>query len=341
MGALKIKISLPRGWGENLSLLPFLERNGTLQGHDIFCDNQRNVADAWIVFDDVNLEDNRCVVPRNRLFLVTAESVWADDYWLNPASALFLEQFPVVSSSHYANHPGYLRNPPFLPWMVHGNHGSVWAPHRLDLEALRDLEPPEKTNELSVICSSKAGYPGHRVRLDFVRRLKNHFGERLHWFGNGINPLDEKIEGLASYKATIAIENQIRPDLYTEKLIDPLLAYTVPIYAGAPNVSDYFDLPSAWKIDLRDFSGSLEKIENLLSDDFSEATRDALLANRATALDEAHFLRRVVDLVESAAPAAADTEEFFLTPLARPRATGRLTEKGVGKLLSRARKVLG
>lgn len=317
---MKIKLSLPNHWGSNLTVEPFVGRNRTWNGHEIFVDSNRKSADAWVIFDEVNPSDNQCLVPPDRTFFVTAESAWAEDHWLSQERTAFLGQFAEVRSSHVSNHPRFQAAPPFLPWMVHGNHGTTWASTSLDFETLRSLPIPPKLHPLSVICSSKVSYPGHKIRFNFVKRLKEHFGERLHWFGNGVHPLRTKWEGLAPYSATIAIENQVRPDLYTEKLFDPLLTYTVPIYAGATNIHKYFDLPDEWLIDLRDFSQSVERIELLLGSINDQSNKAALEINRSRVLGEAHFIERIVSMVSGAAGGLAP-EARTLKPVAskRPR----------------------
>lgn len=48
-----------------------------------------------------------------------------------------------------------------------------------------------------------------------------------------------KIETIGRYRFCLALENSIAPDYVTEKIFDPLLAGTVPVYLGAPNVRDF------------------------------------------------------------------------------------------------------
>jgi len=48
-----------------------------------------------------------------------------------------------------------------------------------------------------------------------------------------------KLATIAGYKFTIAFENACAEDYVTEKLFDPLLVGSVPIYLGAPNVEDF------------------------------------------------------------------------------------------------------
>jgi hypothetical protein len=48
-----------------------------------------------------------------------------------------------------------------------------------------------------------------------------------------------KLEILKAYKFTLAFENAIGKDYVTEKFFDPLIAGSVPVYLGAPNVGDF------------------------------------------------------------------------------------------------------
>ena len=43
-------------------------------------------------------------------------------------------------------------------------------------------------------------------------------------------------------KYSIAIENQQLPNMVTEKIIDCFASKTIPIYWGAPNIGDYFNM---------------------------------------------------------------------------------------------------
>ena len=57
----------------------------------------------------------------------------------------------------------------------------------------------------------------------------------------------------SEYLFTIAIENSLNYDYITEKLWHPLVAGSVPIYLGAPNVEDWLPCQTQCIIDLRKF----------------------------------------------------------------------------------------
>jgi hypothetical protein len=48
-----------------------------------------------------------------------------------------------------------------------------------------------------------------------------------------------KIETISRYKFTLAFENALGMDYVTEKFFDPLVAGSVPVYLGAPNIDDF------------------------------------------------------------------------------------------------------
>lgn len=50
---------------------------------------------------------------------------------------------------------------------------------------------------------------------------------------------ESKLNLYSTYKFVIAFENAIAPDYVTEKFYDPLLAGTVPVYLGAPNIAEF------------------------------------------------------------------------------------------------------
>jgi hypothetical protein len=58
----------------------------------------------------------------------------------------------------------------------------------VELTAAEALEQPlkEKPRLISAVVSAKTDTTGHRRRLAFMKALKDHFGDRLDWFGRGI-----------------------------------------------------------------------------------------------------------------------------------------------------------
>ena len=62
------------------------------------------------------------------------------------------------------------------------------------------------------------------------------------------------MQTIAGYKFTLAFENAVAEDYVTEKLYHPLVAGSVPVYLGAPNVGQLVPASDCY-IDVNDFSG--------------------------------------------------------------------------------------
>mmetsp|Transcript_13720 Transcript_13720/g.21425 ORF Transcript_13720/g.21425 Transcript_13720/m.21425 type:complete len:165 (-) Transcript_13720:28-522(-) len=66
-----------------------------------------------------------------------------------------------------------------------------------------------------------------------------------------------KIPLFAGYKFALSLENSFATDYVTEKFYQPLIAGSVPIYLGAPNVEEFAPSPHSF-IDLRRFATAQE-----------------------------------------------------------------------------------
>lgn len=55
---------------------------------------------------------------------------------------------------------------------------------------------------------------------------------------------NSKREYISKYKFTIAFENYTYPGYHTEKILDPMIAGSIPIYIGNPKIEDHFNSSS-------------------------------------------------------------------------------------------------
>lgn len=102
---------------------------------------------------------------------------------------------------------------------------------------IQDIQIHEKTKLVSMISSDKAMCEGHLERLRWVDKLK----DKLDMFGRGINHIDTKEQGLNDYMFSVAIENNVVDDYFTEKILDCFNTGTIPIYLGTKNITKYFN----------------------------------------------------------------------------------------------------
>ena len=275
---------------------------GIIGDWKIVLDPNCTEADAWWVMEGPSKGEMPCRVPDGSLFFATAEATWPHGFYseYNYRSA-FLEQFDGIHTCHDFYNEKTTSTTPFLPWMLNANHGeSISSAHTRDIKYLKDLKSLPKTKMLSVFCSQQGMLPSHRLRQRFTQILKSHFGDDLDWYGNGVNSVAEKWDGLADYKYSIVLENQSRFNVVTEKIYDPFLSLTYPIYWGAPNISDYFDPKSFTPINIEDAKGAIKTIEWVLNNIDYEETLPALLESKRRVLDEQHFLKRMIRISDAA-----------------------------------------
>jgi len=109
---------------------------------------------------------------------------------------------------------------------------------------------PEKKKIMSIVFSTKTHAPGHIYRHHLVQEiLKTNLP--IDIYGRGCifykNCNDNRLKGefkeyepYESYQYHIAIENFQSNRYFSEKIINPLLASTIPIYLGCKNIHDYF-----------------------------------------------------------------------------------------------------
>jgi hypothetical protein len=112
----------------------------------------------------------------------------------------------------------------------------------------------KKTKNLSIISSFKRQTVGHRLRHEIIEN-KN---VEMDIFGNGYNPIDNKIIALKDYMFSLIIENDNTDNWITEKIIDCLVTGTVPVYWGCSNIGKYFNTNGFIQF------SNLEEVKNIL-----------------------------------------------------------------------------
>jgi hypothetical protein len=290
---LKIKLSLP-GQPSPTDLSQFTgNASGVFADCEFYANDGTTEADAWFIFEDVIAEDNFCTVPPEQVHFLSAETSYRDDHYSRPWRRDFLAQFSNVHTCHPIDLPQATFRPPFLPWMVNANHESIFSPHYRDLSFFEGLNELEKDRPLSIFCSDKKFAAQHQLRFDFAEKVQKYFRGDVHWFGNGVESLPEKWDGLARYERTVVLENRSDRNIYSEKILDAFLGLSQPIYWGAPNISSFLPVPESHQIDIRDPKGSLETLHKIMKNPLSNREREALVLGKSRVLNKLHFLKRI------------------------------------------------
>jgi Glycosyltransferase family 10 (fucosyltransferase) C-term len=296
--------------------------------------------DYWVVLDGLPSRESAKVAP-GRVVLVTCEPQSLRSY--QPA---FLAQFGLVlSSQERIAGPNVVHSQTALMWHagVRRQRGEGGAQLEEDVPVLGydDFRAtrPEKTRDLSVVCSAKSHSDGHTVRLSFVEQLKEHFGDRLDWFGKGIRPVEDKWEALAPYRFHISLENAAERDYWTEKLADAYLGCAFPFYWGCTNLGEYFENDAFRPIDPAHPRRSIEVIESVIAEGITAERLHAVERARALVLDRYNFFPAIASLLGRCAegPRQAVRLRPELEFFPRPPLWRRTADRARRALLERAR----
>ncbi len=201
--------------------------------------------------------------------------------------------------------------PPLLDWWV----GKTY-------DELKAMTPPEKTHAISAIASTKDWIPGHRQRNAIIDTLSTAVPE-IELFGQGrARQLDDKWDGLAPYRYSIAIENTSKPDYWTEKIADCFLSYTVPLYYGATNITDYFPEESIIWLPIDDPDEAIRIVRHTLEHDSFEKRQPALKEARRRMLEQYSLFGQLSLRIE------AERGQILASPRVDTFVHGRRVKKG-------------
>ncbi len=301
---LNIKISMP-GFESNINISQFVGNLENCYQNCKFHINNSDVSevDFWFVIDDLQFPKESVLVDPGHIYFLTAEHVHDVGYYDSYNKGKFLDQFTKIVSCYDIFRGNAEYDIPFLGWMINANHGpSMVAETTRDVNWLTKLTNLEKTRTISVFCSQKTFTPDHHARFKFVETLKKHFGDTLDWFGNGVQSIPEKWDGIAPYKYHIVLENQSRHNIISEKIYDSYLGLSYPIYWGAPNLSDYFPKESFSQIEILDWRNSIKTIEKILLKDNWEQALPALIQSKNIVTTNLNVFSRLAKLAKSHPP---------------------------------------
>lgn len=215
-------------------------------------------CDFWIVYASSRNKDHLQVAPENTLFIAgepPSKKIYPSAYYA---------QFHRVVSCHAEDpHPRVTTSALGLTWHVGLDHRTDH--YLLGYDELVTLTPPAERREMiSVVCSNLTTTQGQRDRLAFLDQLKHEIPDRIVHFGRGFQTIDDKLDAILPHRYHLVLENSYTPDYWTEKLADAYLGHAYPIYAGCPNLKEYFPADGFTPIDISRPEESIAIIRQLL-----------------------------------------------------------------------------
>jgi hypothetical protein len=256
-------------------------------------------ADFIVVHEDID-HQMKLKAKAGGFILVTGEEKAVTQYHQE-----YLNQFDLIVTSrddlrhHRIIHSHYLH-----PWRIKKNYDELLTMSYFD-----------KPKILSAIISNLTILPNHKKRFSFINKLKGHYKNKLDWFAKGEDTfLEDKWNGLAPYKYSIAIENSSYNNYFTEKISDCFLAFAMPFYSGCPNIKDFFDERSFVEIDIENFIKSIDIIDNSIENDLDKSNLKFIEDSRRLVLDRYHFIAELTNILSK-----IDRSEVKVTKIIHPQ----------------------
>lgn len=211
-------------------------------------------CDFLIMLNNNMGTDTRVRCPKENIWAIMQEPYMkGHSDWMVEKHDLFSKVF-----THYmpVNDRKYIPSHPAIPWHVNKT-----------FDELISTEVPVKSKKLSAIVGDAMDVPGHIKRKTFLQHIQNDKSLELDLYGKKINFIEDKWDGLAPYKYSLAMENTRGPNYWTEKIADCFLSWTVPVYYGCTNLENYFPKESFIRIDIGQPEESLAKIRRIINED--------------------------------------------------------------------------
>ena len=140
----------------------------------------------------------------------------------------------------------------------------------------------EKSKLVSCIVSDLKMNDGHKLRLEIAKQIAE--SGQVDMYGKAFKYIPRKIDALKDYRFSFAMENDCYESYFTEKLHDCLLTGTMPIYLGAPNIGDFYNLDGIVIMD-KNANGEVTFDSEILSEEYYNDHIDAVKDNYERVLE--------------------------------------------------------
>ena len=217
---------------------------------------------------------------------------------------IFFQREPEHVGRHHYSHPNIFAK------QCHSD-GDGWMPQTWWLsytyDYLSKLKYSVKENNLSIIDSGRLQLSGHVFRFEAISQILKTIKD-VHVYGyitrgrenTGIYktslPFRSKEKAFLDYKYSFVMENGRTPFYFSEKIIDPILCWTTPIYWGCSNIHKYF--PKGSYVEVKDLNLSLgDTVKAIIDSGVHEDNVDALAEARDLILNKYNLIPTIKKLI--------------------------------------------
>ena len=222
-----------------------------------------------------------------------SENIWAlmqEPYvkgftdWMSEGHKLF---YRVYTHHITSKVPKYIVSQPALPWYVNKS-----------FDQLSQMDIPAKSKTLSWIVGKALSVPGHFKRLSFLKFIQEKNYIDIDLYGTAVRVIEDKWDGLAPYKYSLAIENSCSPDYWTEKIADCFLSWTIPFYYGCTNLNKYFPEESFIRIDIDKPEIAIDRVKSAINNNEWEKRLPALKTAREKVLNQYQLFPHLAEQIK-------------------------------------------
>ncbi|MBC6443975.1 MAG: hypothetical protein GDA50_00875 [Alphaproteobacteria bacterium GM202ARS2] len=265
---------------------------------------------SWLCVFGEPPEDWRTIIPHPRRIAIIAEPPSIETY-----VGGYLNQFGIVISPYkkpLSYRGQWHRSPPYISWyygLKRSNPEKKSTPPYKKWSAIK--APKKKTKRISVVCSGKTLNRFQAQRQRFVVALQQALGTQIDIYGKNDNPIADKADAIDPYRYHIALENNQDTHFWTEKLADSYLGEAYPIYAGCPNLHDYFPRQSYTSINIFNIPQAIEKVKDILASNLYETNKAHILEAKRRVMEEHQLFPAIDRLVRQQEPSLPSSTEHL------------------------------
>ena len=134
-----------------------------------------------------------------------------------------------------------------------------------------------KNKNISIVSSAKTMCSLHHLRIEWAKQCKkNGWADTFGDFDGGeLIPIEKSLK---NYRFSIAIENQVEPYWFTEKIVNCFASMTIPIYIGATKIDKFFNPDGIIQVHPKDYD-NLENIIKICTKEYYDERIDIVLEN--------------------------------------------------------------
>ena len=183
----------------------FPNQEKTVWGNCEFVFQENDNYDYIVVVDSIK-EEIKTLCPIERRILFLGEAPYVKIY-----NKKFIKQFGhIYGCQEQLIRKGVSETSiPLLPWMLGCRLQE--NTHICNSHTFSDFKDSKivstRLNKFCLITSNKTFTRGHRNRVCFAERILKEYPNLVDVYGNGYNPISDKLDILSQYKYSIVIEN--------------------------------------------------------------------------------------------------------------------------------------